>query len=156
MVRDVPPELGMLFESPEYAATMFAPPAPVAEMMTWHVAPTPSVHIAGAVRREVLPLPPTPPWVNVIVPVAPPAGYPVTVAVQVLDEPTITVEGAQPTLTILVTWLTVNMKLSIAVAMVESVAVIVTVNGDPIVEFGVQLIEFELELLHPGGSPVHE
>lgn len=98
MVKNAPPELGRLFASPEYATAMFAPPAPFVEIVTWHEAPL-REHMAEAVESEVLPLPPL--GEKVIVPVAPPGGYPITVAVHVVEEPTITVDGPHPTPTLL-------------------------------------------------------
>ena len=60
------------------------------ETVTWQL-PEAKVHMAGTVT-EVFAVP------EVCVSVTVPLGeYPVTVAVQVLDEPTTTVEGAQPT-----------------------------------------------------------
>jgi hypothetical protein len=38
----------------------------------------------------------------------------------------------------------------------ESVTVRVTLNGDPLEEVGVQLMEAEFELTHPGGRLVQE
>ena len=73
---------------------MLAPPALLVDRVTWHEAAA-RVHVAGVERTEVLPLPPL--WLKLTVPVAPPEGYPATVAVQVLGEPTTTGEGAQPT-----------------------------------------------------------
>ena len=72
---------------------MTAPPAPLDDTVTWQTPAdgVPSVHMAGTVT-EVFAVP------EVCESVTVPVGlYPVTVAVQVLDEPTTTVEGAQPT-----------------------------------------------------------
>ena len=61
------------------------------ETVTWQL-PEDNVHIAGTVT-EVLAVPE-----DCVRVTTPPVGlYPVTVAVQTLDEPTTTVEGAQPT-----------------------------------------------------------
>jgi len=76
---------------------MTAPPAPLVETATWQLTPPEGrVHIAGVVR-EVFAVPED--CVSMTVPLG---LYPVTVAVQVLDEPTTTVDGAQPTTTLLV------------------------------------------------------
>jgi hypothetical protein len=96
IVRTCPPELAWLFESPEYEAAIVAPPAALVDTATWHE-PDASVHIAGAPTSEVVAVPVL--CMKVIVPVAPPVGYPFTVAVHVVGEPTTTVEGAQPTKT---------------------------------------------------------
>jgi len=69
---------------------MTAPPAPLVETEIWQL-PEASVHIAGTVT-EVFAVPED--CESVTVPVG---LYPVTVAVHVLDAPTTTVEGAQPT-----------------------------------------------------------
>jgi hypothetical protein len=50
---------------------------------------------------------------------------------------------------------TVSMYVAVAVFPFPSVTVKVTVNGDPVVSVGVQMIEPESELLHPSGRPVH-
>jgi len=85
-----------------------------------------------------------------------PAGvYPVTVAVQKEVLPTVTVEGAQPIARLLWTGFTANVKVAIAVLMLESVTVRVTVSGDPVVAVGVQVIEGELDVEHPFGRLVH-
>ncbi len=50
---------------------------------------------------------------------------------------------------------TVNIYVVLAVFPFPSVTVKVTVNGDPVVSLGVQMIEPESELLHPSGRFVH-
>ncbi len=50
---------------------------------------------------------------------------------------------------------TVNAYVAVAVFPFPSVTVKVTVNGDPVVSLGVQMIEPESELLHPSGRFVH-
>jgi len=51
--------------------------------------------------------------------------------------------------------LTVSASVALAVIPFPSVTVRVTVNGEPVVAVGVQLIEAEFELLHPAGRFVH-
>jgi hypothetical protein len=50
---------------------------------------------------------------------------------------------------------TVRLNDAVAVFPLPSVTVNVTVNGDPVVAVGVQLIDGEFELLHPVGRFVH-
>ena len=83
--------------------------------------------------------------------------YPVTVAVQVLDEPTITIEGAHPTATLLRTGFTVSVNAADPVfwGVAVSFAVTVTMYDPEPTLLGVQIIETELELPHPVGRPDH-
>jgi hypothetical protein len=48
-----------------------------------------------------------------------------------------------------------SVNVAVAVFPSPSVTVNVTVNGDPVVAVGVQLIDDEFELLHPVGRFVH-
>jgi hypothetical protein len=50
---------------------------------------------------------------------------------------------------------TVRDRMAVAVPLTESVTVSVTVNGEPVEDVGVQLIEGEFEEEHPGGRLVH-
>lgn len=77
--------------------------------------------------------------------------YPVTVAVHLLDEPTITVVGAQATAMLLETGVTLNAHVASSVSPMWSVTVRVTVRGDTVVAVGVQEIEVELDVEHPSG-----
>jgi hypothetical protein len=50
---------------------------------------------------------------------------------------------------------TVNRYVAVAVSPFPSVTVRVTVNGDPVVSVGVQMIELEFDDVHPSGKFVH-
>ena len=52
--------------------------------------------------------------------------------------------------------LTVSDIVPVPVPLRVSVTVKVTVNGDPVVEVGVQMMEARFELAHPGGRLVQE
>ena len=82
--------------------------------------------------------------------VSPARSYPVTVTVHVYG--TLPV---QLTDVAVVNLLTVSVRVETEVPLFESVTVRVTVKGDPVTEVGVQLIEAELALVHPGGRFVH-
>jgi hypothetical protein len=85
---------------------------------------------------EVSPVPVV--CLKVIVPPALFGGYPVTVAVQVLDEPTLTVEGAHPTETLLGDWFTVTEPPPTLLAKVVSPEYVAPIMwGEPLARVGV-------------------
>jgi hypothetical protein len=71
------------------------------------------------------------------------------------DWPWSTVPGEEETVGTVSAGLTVSVNDAVAVLPFESVTVRVTVNGEPVVAEGVQLMEAAFVVLHPVGRFVH-